>query len=332
MTYQPRFPYAWSSPLVAAATSSFTAQYLADDLRRRFFDEMQFLPYVAWHPLRESEGQRAFFSPSHYSAAAALADELLAQENPELSGFAHQNVQYVMNFLAQSGFPDIQLDPIGPNDFAVATVLRMLRHFQVAGEEGYLLSEDMPHEAFRLPAGTFKVYRMPNQKPCIAIDFPNGDSLYVAVDTWTELEGPALSHWVNALMGTSGSFSQVPATGLVLPNVSFDLDIDVSWLLGAEAWNQYQEIWRVAQAIKKVRFNMGAAGFLFEAAFAMSMEKCISQPKLPKVGDIVIKDDFTAWMTTNKSPFPIWVAKIPVSAFSAAAIEIPSSLPTHEVM
>ena len=89
--------------------------------------------------------------------------------------------------------------------------------------------------------------------------------------------------------------------------------------------------WWIRQAIKKVRFSMGPLGFLFEAAFAMSMEKSISMPKFPEPDDIVIKDDFVAWFVSNGgdtfSPFPTWVVKVPIFAFEYESIDIPTEIP-----
>lgn len=169
--YQSEAPYAWSSPLVAAATGVFAPDFLSRQLALQ--GEGEFAPYADWH-FTNNEGQKAFFSPRHYPQALALAQRLLAEDKPELIGMASNDVAILNWLFAQNGFPNMKLDPVGPDGMAIATILRLLRHFPEVVQKGYSLNETMPHEAFRFPRGTFQVYNL-DQNLLIEIGFPNGD-------------------------------------------------------------------------------------------------------------------------------------------------------------
>ena len=214
-------------------------------------------------------------------------DKLTAQE---LAWVASWDAKDVNNFLHREEF-DIQLDPwpLDRKTFGIAGLIKLLLHWTQPGSKGYIVADGK--KAFRLDQGLH--YFETGFGVGVAIPTREGDWVHI-------VPAPALTvsnfELLRYAMQTTweatdffGDKKEPSYTGVILPQWSFQQEVDVTGLIGLSTTDAADNHWRLVQALMQGKSAFGLDGTSFKAAFAAAAkrESCMSKME-PGPGDLVV--------------------------------------------
>lgn len=288
---------------------SFIAQILREEA------SLEGLRRLQWQPINDKQTQ---FMQRFDRVWPELA------RFPELQAWARWTAEEINQILADHGF-SIRLDP-WQNDrirFGVAAIYDLTVKWLVKGRETdsvgqpYRINE---RPAYRLPAeeaqvqfinlGDAPVIRIPGQNAGDYVCITRADERLDGFRLLTEVERlrREVAHaWLINKWG-----------GVVLPNVLFDTEVDVSWLVGLHTSDETRTPWAVEQAKMQAKFAMGPEGARANVAAAIAVKR--GAIELPKP-DYVIDHDVVLWFEREGvAPEPLFSAYVPLNEFARRVV------------
>lgn len=115
--------------------------------------------------------------------------------------------------------------------------------------------------------------------------------------------------------------------GLISPNVQFDTEVDISWLVGLWGfWRRSNlpasQVWRVSQAKMQAKFALGPKGVHAKvaAAIAVTREMYMAGSPLP---DYYLDSDFIVWIERDSiESEPLFSAFVPKEEFATKTVSL----------
>ena len=210
----------------------------------------------------------------------------------------------VNEFLANNGFPDVQLMDGGSRGmFYMASILKLLGSFFMMGKSGYELPE-IGKPAFRLGSGS-GVRQGCAANGQIVVQIPTNGNFDLWVTRPTGVVGfNMVTDWAEILEGIETTW----IGGVILPMASIDsMPIDVTGLVGMRSGG-----WQIGEAKMAAKFSLTPDMVKFESAFACSAKRCMASVTLPEEGDYLADHPLYFALAIRDMPWPLAVGIVDV--------------------
>jgi hypothetical protein len=226
----------------------------------------------------------------------------------------------INKFLADQGFPGVQLTPWSPSPytFGVAAVQKVVAQWRVPGKSATIeyQGKDYPGVNLSGQAGPFFRQVKGHRDPLVVIPTKGEDSVILTKSE--HLGGTELLKRAKeiAAAATNPNAAWLDFGGVVFPQINLDEKPDVNWMSGLSTINdRTDEPWVLAQAVQQNRLFLDTVGARVESAFAGGL-RCTSRPQRKPVYTldepfiaVVVREGcelpiVAAWLTTDtwKSP------------------------------
>ena len=216
----------------------------------------------------------------------------------ELRMIASFEVDKINKFLREGGF-SIQLSPFPENTFGVASILKVDIEWKETGEETQVNNSKGTFPAVSLDTGVSALKSKSYRNPIACLKSKTGDQLFMTIAD-EPCEGLDLLDKVNAMGSLEPCYD---FEGVVFPMIDYDQEVDISWLIGLQTFDEAQKPWAIADAKQRTKFKMNEQGAITESAAVMSME-LLGLPSPP----ITIDQPFFLWKTRPGVQQPIFAA------------------------
>lgn len=228
----------------------------------------------------------------------------------EIKAISHEKVEVINKWLAENGFPDLQLDqidaPPGYTTFAAAAILDLLVEWVEEGTESKVNYEGQDYPAFRLKNGVGFHRSDENREPIIELATKSGHRVFLTIPDENPGQGFDLLAKAERLMVTM-SWDSGKYEGVVVPKVKLLDKPDISWLAGMTTECDNGDPAWLVQAIQETRFRMNEIGARVESAAAVSgLRFAAFDTKEP----YVIDRPFMIWFVQEGLHIPIMVGYI----------------------
>ena len=234
----------------------------------------------------------------------------------EIKSTASKSIPEVNKWLAENGFPDLQLQPISdPSAFAVASILHVFLKWKEEGTKTTIEHGGKEYPAAKIKYDGMGIFNIPKDDRTF-VNIPTkrkGEEVYLVVHP----EGLAKSHdWITKIHSMrkkhqvrySNSYE-----GVVFPTIDYDDMVDISFLKGMKNKDFF-----IAEAIQQTRFKMNEIGAEVESAAAMScMRCCASAPKPP----LIINEPFLVAIFREELATPYFIGHFTPEDWKEVEIE-----------
>jgi hypothetical protein len=260
-----------------------------------------------WEPI--SEIQEKFLA---FCDEKARKDLICLED--EMKDIASKDVDAVNAWLAEQGFPDLQLDKV-PNDsqaFYVASILKVVLEWINKGRKIKILSHntDQYYPGVRLTRedyqGALNFYTLRDHANPIACIQTKNKSEYVCMTIMDEeLSDIEKMEFVLGFMKEHKEFAlkTESKSALMFPMIDYDEQVDISYLQGMKVFNGREDYF-IAQAIQQTRFQMDEVGAIVESAAAMSSPAGCSFMEDP---EMLINKPFLLWVFRRGMALPYFI-------------------------
>lgn len=303
-----------SFPIVAALqeADAFIANVLWEERGVRPEEPLQWIA--------DNDVQTALIGPRIWDPTLAA---LAGFAEGEMSSVASWDVEVINTFLRREEF-EIQLRPWLKGDrltFGIAAIIKLLREWCVRGETGYKVVNW--RKAFRLGApvaqGGVEFYRASGE---VVVRIPtkvHGDCVCVTKASEPKTHFDLLFFCMDAqdAMEPTDEF-----TGAILPNWSFQEEVDVSDLINLWTEDAVGQPWWLAQALMEGKSAFCAEGISFKAAFAAAVMRGGSWPKEPEPRDHIVDYNLVMWIDREGVPVPLGAVYVETDEFSQTDVHL----------
>ena len=184
------------------------------------------------------------------------------------------DVNPVNKFLSDRGF-DIHLDPIEPDDLAIASVLELIIKWLTKGDKttvNYMGDYNDKYKAVHLEEGVNIVYD--NRANAIAmIQTKNGDTIYITMPKIIPKNSFEVLDMARDLISTKKDYSGgYYLNKVVFPMIDLDVKPDISWIIGM--CDRFREKWVISQALQQTKVKIDEEGVVVREAVAMTIRCC----------------------------------------------------------
>jgi hypothetical protein len=201
---------------------------------------------------------------------------------PEIESTSSRSHEVINNFLQERGF-SIKLRPFTrPDDFGVASVLKLALQWLVKGvvsviyRHGHSGVDEFP--AVRMGTQGVDFYSSPGHNhPVVLIQTQSGDQVGLTmVDE--ALSQEELSSKATAIFRNLRA-SQEQFAGVTFPMIDLDQQPDISWLTGMNTMGKDGKAGIVSQALQQTKFSMDELGAQVQSGVAIAMSRGMGGPK-----------------------------------------------------
>jgi len=235
-------------------------------------------------------------------------EDLLKFEDGELKCKSAKNIEEINKWLAENGFPDLQLKPNDkPTAFAVASILHVFLNWQKKGKETAILYDDKRYPAAHIDYESIKFFTIKDHDNVIAYIPTKRKGEYVLMTVYPGIKDSL--HWIMDVNNQiiDGRLSHdYRFKGLTFPQIDYDEMIDISFIQGMKnpGTNPNLPPWFIVEAIQQTRFKMNHIGAEVESAVAMTMVRAFSASSLPP---LVINQPFLMGIFRKELEFPYFL-------------------------
>lgn len=251
-----------------------------------------------WSPINKEQERFLRHFGTDLGVGRKESELLKALEGVTLKTKAAKSADVLREFLAAEGF-NLPVRDFKPDEAGAAAVLKILLKWLAAGERLEIIGE---RTGGRYPA--FKITRSRKldnvaffkaRGPVAMLRTKSGIRVHVTPLN-EELAGLDLLEWaidISQALHSGGEYD-----GVVIPMVSMDHEVDITWLQGMWTLGQF-----VAQALQQTRLRMNHLGALAESAAVVTTRKALSET-------LTIKGPFVLWMEVDGFSQPLFTAHI----------------------
>lgn len=229
---------------------------------------------------------------------------------PGLNGIAHFDIAVVNQFLVDSGFGNIQLNPNGPGDIAAASVLDVKAIWKQAGRAINMYAPSgSTFDGVHLPGDHIDFYEASGHpNPIAEIETQGAYSVWMTrMDRVPEGRFGLLR--LAAELSATAKGSRMPYEALQFPMVSInDLEGDLSWLIGLNAVDQQGQLVQVSQALSAAKLWLNEQGARAQVATAVAATRGMPL-------EMVINGPFAIWFQLPGLSVPVVAFHVDVDHF-----------------
>lgn len=255
-------------------------------------------PDRVWKPINETQ---AHFLTEFFQMCREEAMSL-----SEIESIASRNIEDINTFLRQRGFT-IQLRPLGPDSFGVASVLDLLVSWQEPGAKVRVecIVDHRTYDAVWLGDGIRYSLNSPHPHPIVTIKTQSGDVVHMSKLDHAP-EGFELVHLAEQLTPLPNQTRT--ASSVTFPMVDLNQEVDVSWMGGMQTRDEGDRPFLIAQALQQTILKMNEQGARAKSASAMGI--ILGSAAIHSYPIIVIDAPFLLWFTRPNLKKPLFVGYI----------------------
>ncbi len=257
--------------------------------------------YGALGALRTFAGAHANWNPTNEMQATFLLRERALQTSlaivPELVTIASSSADEINAFLRARGFT-IQLQSWDPTDgCGAAGVLDLALTWAVIGSKTSVTLKETgkAYVAAKLTADGVTIHRAASHEHLVAeIATQTADRVFVTI-----ANPPTYDDLIAFATRIQGSLDRVMGGNVILPMLSCDERVDLSWLIGMHATDDDGPL-IVSQALQQTRFRLNERGARAQSGVAVAVRRGITPT-------LVIDEPFVLWIVRPSLPEPLFV-------------------------
>jgi hypothetical protein len=225
---------------------------------------------------------------------------------PEIESVASKNIDEVNAFLLQRGF-GIQLEPAGPDSFAMASVLKLFVEWAQVGSETQIKDHTKTwYPAVQLVTGVMYYRSKGHHHPIAALATKAGDVVYLTMldKASNGFDLISRAEQLNRFLCPVNEFA-----GVTFPMVDLRQEVDVQWLLHMTTTDMHGRLTIIEQALQQTMLQMNEVGASAKSVFAGVSLGC--QVPAPETRpDMVINRAFLVWFLRQGLSKPLFVGYI----------------------
>lgn len=249
---------------------------------------------LPWNPANEMQEQlleRCYIEDvKDLEKIQDIIDSIASTDNEEL-----------MRFFRERGF-EFQIDPFGPQEFGVGSVLSVLVKWVEAHKKRPVTRNGIRYEGVKAEENFLVYFSEKHEHPIVMLETQTDEKVYLTIadKSYEHLE---LLARVKDIDGSRIIKNKSSTYGSVtFPMVDLDHSVDISWMERIS-----NNGWFVTKAEQKTRFKMNHIGAKAESAVRMDFCRGMSPRNEP---NIIIDEPFFAWMTRPGLHDPLFVGYI----------------------
>lgn len=227
---------------------------------------------------------------------------------PEIESIASQQAEVINRFLRERGF-DISVDPFGPDEVGVASVLDVLVEWIEKGKITTIKKDGRKFQGVHLhPVGFhFQLFEIPGQEnPVVKIRTKSPNNVVYMTILKDPADGFDLVAQARELtLQCASAKINHKYGGLIFPMVDLNQEVDISWLEGMNTPGQYGGPVTIIRALQQNKLRINEIGARAESA--MVLVGALGDEKRP---DYVIDRPFLFWIERKGLIAPLFVAYI----------------------
>jgi len=187
-------------------------------------------------------------------------------------------VDRVNSFLSERGF-DIGLNPIEPNDIAIASILELLLSWLEIGEKTTIRYKDNTYTGVDLPYGVNIRNVQGFIYPAAIVDTKNGDKVWMTVIDSIPNTSFEVFNLARKLISSPNIYPYGYKREVIFPMIDLDMKPDISWLVGLGYRRNY-----INQALQQTKVKMDEKGVTIKEAVAIAVTlACVGPITVPLV-------------------------------------------------
>ncbi len=197
----------------------------------------------------------------------------------------------VNDFLEKEGF-SIKLDPLGPDEYGMAAVLKLVLEWVHTGKRTIVDTRYGRMVGVSLPVPTVAHTVSGHDHPVVTVEAVGWMKIILTqAGDKKDLKGPDLFRVAQALNKGLAGAEPFECVGVRFPRTELDIEPSLEWVIGMGTTTKDGRGCLVTQAKQQVRLVLDEKGAIIEEATAMAMalESCGSRPE-----PVVIRDTFLA--------------------------------------
>lgn len=231
-------------------------------------EAMKFIKSNSWRPI--TDVQERFLE----TCLAKGMKDLESFDDGELKCKAGDKIEEINVWLAENGFPDLQLQPTeDPNAFAVASILHVFLQWLEEGTKTTITYDGQDYPAAKLDYKAIKFFSIEGRTEPIAYvpTKREGEYVLMTIDDGIKDALPKMMDIDEKIK--TGRVYTLEQKGLIFPTVEYDEKVDISFLNGMESPDPDPSTppWYIVEAIQQTRFKMNHIGAEVESAAAATL-------------------------------------------------------------
>ena len=156
-------------------------------------------------------------------------------------------------FLISKKFKPIFYEPL--DGVGVISIIDKLIKLESEGKNCEINSKNNTYPGFELPKDGFFLYEIEGtERPLVELITQSNNRLFIII-TPEKIDDVKIFEFAQKIMGRMRSV-QNPYSKIRIPKVDFDVDPDISFLVGASTRDIHNQPWHIAQAKQQFKFRM----------------------------------------------------------------------------
>lgn len=221
------------------------------------------------------------------------------------------DVEPVNAFLRERGF-SIQLDPIKPDDLAIASVLLVVLKWLSKGQKTSIRWNSQSYSAVNLESGVEVVYCEGFERDAVAkIVTKNNDTVYMTTLAKKPTDSFDVFEQARKLIVAETKRTKIYEDRVIFPTVDLDTMPDISWIVGMS--DKLREKWMIAQALQQTKVKMDEEGVTIKEAVTLGV-RCMSA-SFPSKVPLIINEPFLFVVKREGLKEPLFSAYLDVDGW-----------------
>jgi hypothetical protein len=251
-------------------------------------------PQPNWRPVNEM--QRLFLK--EFFASCQAESSSIA----EIESIVSFTADEINRFLRERGFA-IRLEPLGPGEFGVASILDLLVEWFESGSETLLMGQNKQiYPAVHQGTGVSNFYQSKRHSyPIVQLRTTSGDQVYL-----TRLDnapsGFELLHYTQELAASLKPTSDYGS--VTFPMIDLKQQVDISWLINTRATTDQGKQFKITQALQETHLAMNEQGARAKSAVAIGIVFTAYHAPKP---ELLIDAPFLIWFQRPGLSAPLLV-------------------------
>lgn len=206
-------------------------------------------------------------------------------------GIFSPSADVINKFLASEGF-SIKLDPLGPDEYGMAGVLKLALKWLEPGSKTMISTRHGKMVGVKLPAPRQAyMVRGHHHRPVVIVKTMDGKKILLteASESMRDLTGPALFDVARAMYAATQDpeVETCECLGVVFPRTVLDVQPKIKWMLGMGTVTENGQPAVVTQAVQQVKLVLDEDGAIVEEASAVAtkLEAIQARPEPVRITD-----------------------------------------------
>lgn len=222
----------------------------------------------------------------------------------EIESIADLDVSVINEWLKNHGF-DIELNPVGPAGFAVASMLDVIGKWATKGTFGSVVTEDRKfYPGVKMTNSITNFYKVVGEKDLVVeFETKNDDQVYMMMSDEVPKGLVLIDHVVDIHQ------KMIPITpdydGVMIPKIDLDITESIDWIINLKLETPTLQFpyYIISQALQQTKLKLNEEGFRVKSAVALATLGA----GMPRVLPYMINRPFLMWIKRPSLTKPFFI-------------------------